>query len=88
MYVSETLGHLVYAVWLVDQCLRVLRSPGLWKLLVFLWGYPPPQLLPVFPLFNHVVPAYRPLVECKYLLLSQSAVCWASQKAGMLGSCL
>ena len=28
------------------------------------------------------------LVGCKYLPLSQSAVCWASQRSAMLGSCL
>ena len=38
----------VYAVWLVTQCLGDLRGPGWLRLQAFLWGKPPPQLLPVF----------------------------------------
>jgi hypothetical protein len=34
------------------------------------------------------VPNFNLLVGCKYLLLSQSAVCWASWRAAMLGACL
>jgi hypothetical protein len=39
--------QLVYAAWLVAQCLRDLGGPGWLRLLVFLWGHPSPQLLPV-----------------------------------------
>jgi hypothetical protein len=33
----------------VAHCLGSPRSPGYLRLLVFLWGYPPLQLLPYFP---------------------------------------
>jgi hypothetical protein len=33
---------LVYAAWLVAQCLRDLGDPGQLRLLVFPWGCPPP----------------------------------------------
>ena len=34
------------------------------------------------------VPNFSPMVGYKYLHLSQSAACWASQRTAMLGSCL
>jgi hypothetical protein len=37
----------------VDPCLRVLRGQSYLRLLVFLWGFPPPQLIPAFPEFNY-----------------------------------
>ena len=49
VYVSASSYQLEYAAWLVCQCLNDLRNPGLLRLLVFLRGYPPPQLLPAFP---------------------------------------
>jgi hypothetical protein len=49
VYVSEVSYQLVYAAWLVAQCLRALGGPGQLKLLVFLWGHSSPQLLPAFP---------------------------------------
>ena len=45
--------QLVYAAWLVTQCLRDLGGPGQLRLLIFPWGYPS-QLLPDFPQFNHM----------------------------------
>jgi hypothetical protein len=49
VYVSADLDQLVYAGWLLPQCLRDLWDPGWLKLLFFLWGCPPPQLLQPFP---------------------------------------
>jgi hypothetical protein len=40
------------------------------------------------PQFNHRGSGFCPLLECYYLLWNLSAVCWASQRAAMLGSCL
>jgi hypothetical protein len=48
LYVLGTSYQLVYAAWLVAQCLRDLRGPELLKLLVFLWGHLPLQLLLAF----------------------------------------
>jgi hypothetical protein len=48
VYVSEASDKLVYAVWLVAQCLRDLRGPGLLRLLVFLWDFPSHHLLPAW----------------------------------------
>ena len=45
--------QLVYAAWLVAQCLIDLRGPGYLRLLVLLQGHPPSELLLAFPQFNH-----------------------------------
>ena len=79
--------QLVYAAWLVAQCLRDLGSPNQLRLLVFPWGHPPPQLLPTFPQFNH----RGQLLSISWMLVSASdsfSCCWAFQRVAILGSCL
>jgi hypothetical protein len=49
IYVLGAFDQLGYAAWLVAQCLRDLRGPDWLRMLVFLWGCPPPQSLPAFP---------------------------------------
>jgi hypothetical protein len=56
--------QLVYTAWLVAQCLRYLKGPGLVRLLVFPWDHPPPQLLSAFPQFNHMDPGFGPFFGC------------------------
>lgn len=53
MCVLGTSYQLMYAAWLVAQCLRDFVSLGCLRLLVFLWGHYPLQLLPAFPYFNN-----------------------------------
>jgi hypothetical protein len=81
--------QLVYAAWLVAQCLRDL---GTLQVCWHCWSsYGVTLLLNVFQLFPNVttgVPNFRPLITCEYLLLSQSAACWNPQRAAMLGSCM
>jgi Na+/phosphate symporter len=64
VYVSRALYQLVYAAWLVAQCLRDLEGPGQLRLLVFPWGCPPSQLLPAFRKFNHRGPRLLSIVWC------------------------
>ena len=42
----------------------------------------------LFPSSTAGVSSFCPLVGCKYLHLTLSTACWASQRAAMLGSCL
>lgn len=49
VYVLGALYQLMYAAWLVAQNLRDLRGFGYLRLLFYLWGCPPPQLLPAIP---------------------------------------
>ena len=72
IYVLETQKQLMYATWLLTQCLSNLRGADQLRLLVFLWGHPPP-LLPAFPNSTTGVPDFSPMIEFKYLHTSLSA---------------
>ena len=87
MYVLGVSHQIVYAAWLVAEWLRDFKGPGQLRLLVFLWGHSPPQLLPAFFNSAKVIPDFILLVECNYLPLSQSAACQFSQRTAILGSC-
>lgn len=49
VYVSGSSEHILYAYLLVAPFLRDLKNPSRSRLLVFLWSYPPLQLLQSFP---------------------------------------
>jgi hypothetical protein len=77
----------VYTAWLVAQCLRESR-------LVETAGLP---MRSPSTTTSSSLPLIQPqgslssvgwVGGCKYLSLSQSAACWASQRAAMLGSSL
>ena len=55
-------GYMLPGWWL-----RNLRDPVQLRLLGFLWGHSPPQLLPACPNSTTNVPNFSPLVRCKYL---------------------
>jgi hypothetical protein len=64
--------QLVYAVWLVVQCLRELGGPDYPRLLVLLQDCFSPQLFSAFP--NSGVSCFCPLVGCHCLPLTQKFV--------------
>jgi hypothetical protein len=66
--------QLVYAAYLVAQCLRGLRGPDLLRLLVLLEDHLSPQLLSAFPNSTTAVSCFCPLVGWKYLHLIQLLV--------------
>ena len=80
VYVLGASDQLLYAAWLVSQCVRDCWSS---------YGGSAYQTESLsLSLIQPEVPQFRPLVGCKYLHLTLSATCWASQRAAMLGSCL
>ena len=98
VYVLRVSYQLVYAAWLVVQCLRDPRDPSLLRILVLLQCCPSllrilvllqccpsPQLLPAFPNSTTEVSSFCQLVGCKYLHLSLSADYWVIQRAVMIG---
>ena len=88
VYVSGASYQVVYAAWLVAQCLRDVRGPSSWDYWPFYGVALLLSFFQPFPNSDTVVLNFRPLVGCKYLLLSQAAAYWASQRAAMLDSCL
>ena len=84
IYVLGASYQLVFASWLVTQCLRqskLTETAG------------PPTGLPLLlsflqPLPNSItwVSSFSPLVGCKYMHLTLSAACWVFWRAVMIGS--
>jgi hypothetical protein len=77
MYVLEASYQLVYAAWLVIQCLRILGWGGgrLIETAGSPTGLPSPQFLSAFPNSPTEVSCCCPLIGCKYLHLTLSAAC-------------
>jgi hypothetical protein len=90
---------LLYMCWRphISWCMLPGWWLSIWEILGVLvnwdcWSsYGVALLLSFFQLFPNLttgVPSFCPLVGCQYLCLTHSAVCWASQRAAILGSCL
>jgi hypothetical protein len=87
IYVLEASYQLLYAAWLVDQCLRDLRGPDQ-LILVFPRSCSPPQFLPAFPQLNHRG-SWLSSIGWVLVVAPDSFSCWwASQRAAMLSPCL
>jgi hypothetical protein len=86
-YVLGASYQLVYATWLVVQCLRNLSGEG--TRLIETAG--PPTRSPsssasssFYLIQRQGVTSFCPLVGCKYLHLTLSAACWVFQRAVMI----
>jgi hypothetical protein len=85
VYVLGTSYQLVYAAWLVVQCLRNLGVQVNWDC----WSSYRVSLLLIFlHLFSNSttgISSFYSLVGCKYLYLPLSAPCWVFQRAVIRG---